>query len=147
LTATILRQKLTELGYTVINKPKVLPGFCPEVCLGSNDEAQRLIEKRIIYLEGVPVSVRPFKYQNPNGGMRRSVFLGGLASGTTLEMIKEELEKLDVTVVNNPIIKSGFSPQVMLRSSDEKQKLIQIGKVTIHGVIVNIRPYANMRRK
>lgn len=98
-------------------------------------------------MDGVGVSVRPFKDQNPNGGIRRSVFLGGLASGTTSEMIKVELEKLDVTVVNHPVTKSGFCPQVMLSSCEEKQKLIQLGKVTIHGVIVNIRPYANIRRK
>lgn len=143
---SILRQKLSALGYTVLNIPRILPGFSPEVCLGSDDEAQKLIETGNIILDGVCVSVRPFKYQNPDIGIRCSVFLGGLATGTTAAMIKEELAKLDAIVVNHPVVKSGFSPQVKLRSSEEKQKLVQIGRVRIHGVIVYIRPYADIRK-
>jgi len=105
-----------------------------------------LIDSGSIILGDVRVSVRAFKYQNPNVGIRCSVFLGGLAKGTTAAMIKEELAKLDVTVVNQPAIKSGFSPQVMLRSSKEKQKLVQLGKVSIHGAIVSVRPYAEIRK-
>jgi len=145
-SSAILQQKLSDLGHTLLNKPRVLRGFAPEVCLGSHYEAQKLIETGSIILDGVRVSVRPFKYHNPNGEIRRSVFLGGLAVGTTAKMIKQELAKLDATVVNNPIIKSGFAPQVILRSSEEKQKLVQLGKVSIHGVIVNIRPYVNTRK-
>lgn len=99
-----------------------------------------MIETGSIIFDGFRVSVRPFKYQS-HGGKKRSVFLGGLAIGTTASMIKEELEKLDVNVVNHPIIKSGYSPQVMLRSYQEKQKLVELQKVSINGVIVNIRPY------
>lgn len=139
-SSRILQQKLSELGYTVLNKPRVLPGFSPEVCLGSDQEAQKLIETGSIIFDGFRVSVRPFKYQS-HGGKKRSVFLGGLAIGTTASMIKEELEKLDVNVVNHPVVKSGYSPQVMLRSYQEKQKLVELQKVSINGVIVNIRPY------
>jgi len=145
-TPTSLRQKLTDLGFTVLNKPRVLPGFSPEVCLGSVQEAQILISKGSIMIDGVRIVVRPFKDQSLNGGIRHSVFLGGLANGTTSEMIKQELAKLDVQVVNHPVIKAGFSPQVTLKSAEETQKLVQLAKVRINGVFVNVRPYANVRK-
>jgi len=145
-TPTSLRQKLTDLGYTVLNKPRVLPGFSPEVCLGSVQEAQKLISKGTIVIDGARIVVRPFKDQNLHGGIRHSVFLGGLANGTTSEMIKQELAKLDVQVVNHPVIKAGFSPQVTLKSAEETQKLVQLSKVHINGVFVNVRPYANVRK-
>jgi len=145
-TPTSLRQKLTDLGFTVLNKPRVLPGFSPEVCLGSVQEAQILISKGSIMIDGARIVVRPFKDQSLNGGIRHSVFLGGLANGTTSEMIKQELAKLDVLVVNHPVIKAGFSPQVTLQSAEETQKLVQLAKVCINGVFVNVRPYANVRK-
>jgi len=145
-TPTSLRQKLTDLGYTVLNKPRVLPGFSPEVCLGSVQEAQILISKGTIMMDGARIVVRPFKDQSIHGGIRHSVFLGGLANGTTSEMIKQELAKLDVQVVNHPVIKAGFSPQVTLKSAEETQKLVQLAKVHINGVFVNVRPYANVRK-
>jgi len=145
-TPSSLRQKLTELGFTVLNKPRVLPGFSPEVCLGSVQEAKVLIAKGSITLDGVRIVVRPFKDQSVNGGIRHSVFLGGLANGTTAEMIKQELAKLNVVVVNHPIIKAGFSPQVTLRSTEETQRLVQLARVRINGVLVNVRPYANVRK-
>jgi len=145
-TPTSLRQKLSDLGYTVLNKPRVLPGFSPEVCLGSVQEAQILIAKGSIMIDGVRIVVRPFKDQSLNGGIRHSVFLGGLANGTTAEMIKQELAKLDVQVVNHPVVKAGFSPQVTLQSAEETQKLVQLSKVRINGVFVNVRPYANVRK-
>merc|ERR1719510_1049416 len=45
ITEATLRQKLLQQGYKVINKPKVLRGFTPQVCLASVEEAQKLIEK------------------------------------------------------------------------------------------------------
>lgn len=145
-TPSSLRQKLMDLGFSVLNKPRVLPGFSPEVCLGSVNEAQMLIAQGSIMIDGVRIVVRPFKDQSLNGGIRHSVFLGGLANGTTAEMIKQELAKLDVEVVNHPIIKAGFSPQVTLKSAEETQKLVQLARVRINGVLVNVRPYANVRK-
>merc|ERR1719273_1351093 len=52
LTASILREKLAEQGYTVLNHPKILRWFSPQVCLGSVEEAQRLVEKGTIVIDG-----------------------------------------------------------------------------------------------
>merc|ERR1712121_246098 len=77
--------------------------------------------------------------------IKRSVFLGGLPNGTTGQMIKEELEKMDVKVVNHPLIKAGFTPQVMLGTVEQAQKLIKMKRVRIHHSLVDIRPYVNFR--
>merc|ERR1719427_740584 len=61
LTASLLRQKLTEQGYTVLNNPKILRWFSPQVCLGSVEEAQRLVEKGTIVIDGAVIRVRPFE--------------------------------------------------------------------------------------
>merc|ERR1719189_3493129 len=44
LTASLLRQKLAEQGYTVLNNPKIIRWFSPQVCLGSVEEAQKLVK-------------------------------------------------------------------------------------------------------
>lgn len=149
-----LRQKLAEQGYTVINKPKVLRGFTPQVCLGSVVEAQRLIEKGKILIDGSQVDVRPYEaFAKDNlekklpDDIKRSVFLGGLPNGTTGQMIKEELEKMDVKVVNHPLIKAGFTPQVMLGSVAQAQMLVNLKKVRINETLVDVRPYVNFRER
>jgi len=149
-----LRMKLAEQGYTVINKPKVLRGFTPQVCLGSVEQAQRLIEKGKIMIDGSQVDVRPYEaFAKDNlekrlpDDIKRSVFLGGLPNGTTGQMIKEELEKLDVKVVNHPLIKTGFTPQVMLGSIEQAQKLVNLKKVRINNTLVDVRPYVNFRER
>merc|ERR1719204_970312 len=95
LTANLLRKKLAEQGYTVLNHPKILRWFSPQVCLGSVQEAQKLVEKGTIVIDGAIIRVRPFeaftrdsKKKLPDE-VERSVFLGGLAVGTTAEMIKD----------------------------------------------------------
>lgn len=143
-TAIQLAQKLSALGYNILNIPKVLKGISLRVCLKSVDEAQRLILQGSFILDGICIKVRPFKSVACAG--RCSVFLGGLADGTTVGMIRKELEQFGVKIVNKPIIKSGFSPQVTLRSAKETQKLIQLAKIIINGVLVSIRPYVNIRK-
>jgi len=154
IVGSTLIEKLADQGYTVINKPKVLRGFTPQVCLGSVKEAQRMIEKGKIMIDGVQVDVRPYEAFSKGNiekkfpdDIKRSVFLGGLPNGTTGQMIKEELEKLDVKVVNHPLIKTGFTPQVMLGCVEQAQKLVNLRKVRINNTLVDVRPYVNLRER
>jgi len=152
ITELSLRQKMAKQGYSVINKPKVLRGFTPQVCLGSVEEAQRLIKKGKLVIDGVQVDVRPYEAfvkEAPEKKLpddaKRSVFLGGLPIGTTGKDIKEELKKLDVKVVNHPLIKTGFTPQVMLGNAEQAEKLVNLKKVRIKNTLVDVRSYVNSR--
>jgi len=152
ITETSLQEKLTEQGYTVINKPKVLRGFTPQVCLGSVQAAQQLIKKGRIFIDGSQVDVRPYEAfakddmdKRLPDDTKRSVFIGGLSKGTTGQMIADDLEKLDVKVVNHPLIKTGFTPKVTLGTVEQAQKLIKMKRVRIHHSLVDIRPYVNFR--
>jgi hypothetical protein len=151
LTSSLLRKKLTEQGYTVLNNPKILRWFSPQVCLGSVEEAQRLVEKRTIVIDNAVVQVRPFEaFSRDNkkklpDEVERSVFLGGLSSDTTAEMIRDELRKMGWVLVNTPVLKCGYAPQVVLKTFDQAQTLIKLRKVQINGTLVSVRPYANIR--
>jgi len=61
-------------------------------------------------------------------------------------MIIDDLEKLDVKVVNHPLIKTGFTPKVTLGTVEQAQKLIKMKKVWINLSLVDIRPYVNFRK-
>jgi len=152
ITEASLRLKMAEQGYNVINKPKVLRGFTPQVCLESIEEAQRLIKKGKLMIDGSQVDVRPYEAfvkdtseKKLPDDIKRSVFLGGLPNGTTGKDIKEELKKLDVKVVNHPLIKAGFTPQVMLGNADQAEMLVNLKKVRIRNTLVDVRPYVNSR--
>jgi len=152
ITETTLQEKLTRQGYTVINKPKVLRGFTPQVCLGSVEEAQQLIKKGRIFIDGSQVDVRPYEAfakddldKRLPDDTKRSVFIGGLSNGTTGQMIIDDLEKLDVKVVNHPLIKTGFTPKVTLGTVEQASKLIKMKRVRIHHSLVDIRAYVNFR--
>jgi len=149
LNASLLRQKLAEQGYTVLNNPKVFRWFSPQVCLGSVDEAKKLMQKGTIVIDGRTVKVRPFEGYSRNRAapdeVERSVFVGGLTLSTTADIVKGEMAKLGFKVVNIPIVKTGFSPQVVLKSVEQAQKLLKLHQIKINGAIVNVRPYANIR--
>jgi hypothetical protein len=152
ITETTLQEKLAQQGYSVINKPKVLRGFTPQVCLGSVEEAQKLINKGRIFIDGSQVDVRPYEAfakddmdKRLPDDTKRSVFIGGLSNGTTGQMIIDAFEKLDVKVVNHPLIKTGFTPKVTLGGVEQAQKLIKMKRVRIHHSLVDIRPYVNFR--
>jgi len=150
LSSNLLRKKLEDQGYTVLNNPKILRRFSSQVCLGSVEEAQRLVEKGTIIIDTAVVQVRAFKARDnekiqPNE-VKRSVFLGGLKSSTTVEMIRHELGKMGLVVVNNPVLKSGYSPQVIFETFQQAQTLLKKMKVQINGALVNVRPFANIRR-
>jgi hypothetical protein len=152
ITEITLRQKLAEQGYKVINKPNVLRGFTPQVCLASVEEAQKLIKKKSILIDGSPVDVRAYEAfakvdidKIRPAEVKRSVFLGGLSRGTTSHMIQDDLDKMDVKVVNHPLIKTGFSPKVTLATVEESNMLIKLKKVRINNTLVDVRPYINYK--
>jgi len=60
-------------------------------------------------------------------------------------MIKNELGKMGLVVVNIPVVKSGYSPQVVLETFQQAQTLLKLIQVQINGSLVNIRPFANIR--
>jgi len=76
---------------------------------------------------------------------KRSVFLGGLSKGTTSQMIKDGLEKMNVEVVNHPVIKNGFTPKVTLSTVKESNKLLTLKKVLINNTMVDVRQYVNRK--
>jgi len=147
ITEACLKQQLSELGFHVVNKPKVYGGFSPQVCFASAAEAQRLITKGSIKISGMTVDVRcyqPFTKKNQDkleDISSRSVFLGGLRKGTTTLMIKKKLLSLGLKIVNYPLIKEGFSPQVTMATPEQALKLIKMVKVQINGASVDVRPY------
>jgi len=151
LTSSLLRKKLTEQGYTVLNNPKILRWFSPQVCLGSVEEAQSLVQKGTIVIDKAVVRVRPFEAftrdskKKCRDEVERSAFLGGLSPGTTVEMIQDELEKIRLVVVNIPVLKSGYCPQVVLETFQQAQSLLKMKRVQINGALVNVRPFANIR--
>lgn len=152
ITEITLREKLAEYGYKIINRPKILRGFTPEVCMASVEEAQKLIKKKNILIDGSLVDVREYaawakgdvERKRPDE-IKRSVFLGGLSRGTSSQMIKDHLEKIDVKVVNHPLIKSGFSPRVILSTVEESNMLIKLKKVRINDTWVDVRPFINYK--
>jgi len=153
ITESSLRQKLAQLGFNVINKPKILRGFTPQVCMASVEQAQKLIQKREIFINGSRVDVRAYKAFVQGGinktspdEIKRSVFLGGLPKGTTGQMIKQCLEKMDVKVVNHPKTKTGFTPKVTLSSIEETDRLIRLKQVWINDTMVDVRPYVNYNK-
>jgi len=151
LTRSMLREKLMEQGYTVLNRPKIQKWFSPQVCLGSVEEAQRLIQKGTIDIDGTVVKVRAFEpltkdtEKNLPDEVERSVFLGGLSEGTTARIIKDELTRKRLVVLDIPTVQQGYCPQVILKSVQMAQKLINLKTVKINGVMVNARPFANIR--
>jgi len=148
-----LCQELSAKGFTVVNKPKVYGGFSPQVCLASADEAKRLKQEGPIMIGGMSVDVRSYEPCTKKNKEKlidvgkRSVFLGGLRKGTTTQMIKKELQPHALKIVNYPVIKAGFSPQVTLSTKEQALKLVSMRKVQINGVMVDIRPYAGVREK
>jgi len=152
ITGVTLPQKLAQLGYKVINKPKVLRGFTPQVCMASVEEAQELIEKRNIVIDGSPIDVRAYEAFAKGGidesrpdEIKRSVFLGGLSKGTTSQMIKDGLRKMDLKVINHPTVKTGFTPKVTFETIKETNMLINLKKVRINDTLVDVRPYVNFK--
>jgi len=97
-------------------------------------------------IAGMDVEIRPYQASTKKTKEKfldvrsRSVFLGGLKNGTTSKMIKKELECLGLKVVNYPLVKAGFCPEVTMVTAKQAQKLVNMVKVQINGTMVDIRP-------
>jgi len=112
---------------------------------GDGSDGEDLVKKGHIKLWGTRVDVRPYQDKKPDSEARRSVFLGGLADNTTAADIKEALEKAGAKLRNTPVLKSGFAPQVVVDSSDQAQRLVQIKQVLCRGKMIDIRPFVDLR--
>jgi len=152
MTSQMLKDKLEMLGLTVLNRPKIMRGFTPQVCLGSIEQAKILIAKRFLYIDDHLVDVRPYQdreefRQDRSSTVKRSVFLGGLPENTTGEMIVYDLQRLDVKVLNFPVVKNGYAPRVILESAESAKMLVSLKRVTVNGAAVEVRPYVNFRKR
>jgi len=149
-----LREQMCALGYKVLKRPKILRGFAPEVWMRSVEQAQELVARGSITLEGVKVEVRPYNSlaklselkKIPNVG-KRSIFLGGLPNGTTAKDIKEVVMNMGMKVLNSPVVKNGFSRQVILENVPQAKTLIKMKKILLNGKLVDVRPFVNHFRK
>jgi len=151
-TPTILKGKLEELGLTVLNNPRIMRGYSPEVCLGSVEEARELISRKQIYVGEHRLDVRPFKDKDQlrqvvPSPAKRSVFLGGLPEDTTAEMIVNDLRRLDIKVVDCPVVKNGYAPRVVLGSLEHTKMLVALKRVMVNSTVVDVRPYVNFRKR
>jgi len=85
ITSETLVFELSKKGYTIINEPKIFHRFCPQVCLGSVEEAQKMLREGKISILGCSVDVRPYKARKHKNMDRqlnvnnRSVFLDGVS--------------------------------------------------------------------
>lgn len=152
LTAEALKTKLERQGFTILNKPRVIRGFTPKVCLGSVEEAGRLVAMGSITIDGHNVDVRPYKDKDHlrkglPSVVKRSVFLGGLPENTNSEMIVSDLQRLDIKVVQCPVVKDGYAPRVVLDSLESAKMLVSLKRVMVNGTAVDVRPYVNFRKR
>jgi len=71
----------------------------------------------------------------------RSVFLGGLPLNTTEEIIKNDLQNLGMEVERSSKIKRKHARRVVLKSSEQAEKLIADEFVIVNGKKVDVRKY------
>jgi len=153
ITPQILKDKLENQGLTVLNKPKIMRGFTPQVCLGSVEQAEKLIARRFVYIDEHRLDVRPYQDREQlrkglPSVVKRSVFLGGLPEDTTGDMIIADLQRLeDVKVVNFPVVKNGYAPRVVLESLEHAKMLVSLKRVIVNGTCVDVRPYVNFKKR
>jgi len=154
ITERKLRQQLATLGYKVLKRPKVLKGFAPEVWLKTADQANDLIAKGTIILDGSEVEVRPYnslakssELKNlPNVG-KRSVFISGFSTSTTTKHLRDVLSEMGMKVINSRVLKHGFVRQIILDTISQAKTLVKLRKIKIKGTFVDIRPFSNQKRR
>jgi len=149
ITPAKLLWELRQQGYIVVNQPKIFRGFSPQVCLSSIAEAMKMLQEEKIIICGCTVDVRPYTASTKKERDRqldtnnRSIFLGGLPSSVTVQILKTQIEKLGMKVTNRPLIKAGFIPKVTLASAQQAQELVAKGTIDINGAVVSVRPYVS----
>jgi len=147
ITPAQLLLELRQQNYMVVNQPKIFGGFSPQVCLSSTEEAMKMLQQGKIMISGCTVDVRPYKASTKKERDRqldtnsRSIFLGGLPSSVTVQVLKAEIKKLGMKVTNRLLIKAGFIPKVTLASTQQAQELVENGTIDICGAVVSVRPY------
>jgi len=147
ITSSKLVEELGKQGYEVVNEPKIFRGFSPQVCLASSAAAMKILKEGKITISGCKVEVRPYKAITKKERDRqldinkRSVFLGGLPSSVTVQILKASIEKLGMKMTNRPLIKAGFIPKVTLASAQQAQDLVASGTIVLNGATINVRPY------
>jgi len=153
ITSETLVLELKKKGYNVINKPKICRRFSPQVCLGSIQEAQNMLHIGKVSIIGCNVDVRPYKrfvqkdldrQLNINN---RSVFIGGVPHTITVSILKAEIEKMGMKVINHPHIKARFIPKVTLATVHQAKQLIAKGEIDLNGATVSVRPYSLMNNR
>jgi len=154
ITERSLRQQLAAKGYKVLKRPKILRGFAPEVLMRSAQEAKELVQLGTIIINGVEVEVRPFNPLMKESESRkipniekRSIFLSGLSDGTTAKDIQKVFAGLGIRIVNYPVIKFGFSRQVILETIRQARALIERKKILINGILVDVRPFMGQQSR
>merc|ERR1719295_828026 len=118
------------------------------------EQAKDLISRGTILIDGLQVEVRPYNTftklselkKLPNVG-KRSVFIGGLSSGTTTKQLQDALLEMGMKVINYPVIKHGFARQVILDTISQAKALIKMKKIRINKTLVDVRPYVNQKRR
>jgi len=149
ITPAKLLWELKQQGYVVVNEPKIFRGFSPQVCLSTTAQAMKMLREEKMMICGCAVDIRPYKASTKKERDRqldtnnRSVFLGGLPSSVTVQIVKTELEKLGMKVTNRPLIKAGFIPKVTLATAEQAQQLVAKGTIDINGAVVSVRPYVS----
>jgi len=147
MTSSKLVEELGKQGYELVNEPKIFRRFSPQVCLATSAGAMEILKEGKITICGFKVDVRPFKEVTKKEQNRqletnkRSVFLGGLPSPFTYQLLKASIESLGMKMTNRPKIKAGFIPKVTLASDQQAQDLVARGTIVINGSAVNVRPY------
>jgi len=153
MTERMLRNQLAEKGYKVLKRPKILHGFAPEVWMKTVDQAKDLIRRGTILIDGMEVEVRPYNSLTklselkklPNVG-RRSIFMGGLSSGTTTKNLQDALSNMGMKVINYPVIRHGFARQIILDTISQARILIKMKKILVNGTYADVRPFVNQKR-
>lgn len=152
ITPAKLLWELKQQGFMVVNQPKIFRGFSPQVCLSTTEEAMKMLQEGKIMICGCTVDVRPYKASTKKERDRqldtnnRSIFLGGLPSSVTVQIVKTEIEKLGMKVTNRPLIKAGFIPKVTLASAQQAQQLVAKGTIDINDSVVSVRPYVSKNK-
>jgi len=149
VTPAILLRELRQQGYMVVNEPTIFRGFSPQVCLSSTEEAMKMLQQGEIMISGCTIDVRPYQATTKKVRDReldtnnRSIFLGGLPSSVTLQILRAEMEKRGMKMTNRPLIKAGFIPKLTLSSRQQAHELVAKGAININGAAVSVRPYVS----
>merc|ERR1711998_278547 len=102
-----------------------------------------MVAKKKVMLFGKEVDVRAYKASHEV----YQVFLGGLATETGLEDIREALNAEGCQLVNVPSINRGFVINVEVATKAQQEKLLKKGYLNILGNLVQVKKITKRRRR